>query len=279
DPAWLPGSDGLVVTSVASLKSLARQVGVLNYPKGEFRALTTDTNNYYRPSASADGKRIAATQRHFVYELGVDSETKPDEMKQVPLMSRQPIWEWNWSRDGKLSIPQAGALLSVSAAGDQTSLLPDAKGVAQQVVQCGNSIVFRLLTTSAGSSVNLWKADSGGANTLQLTNGKNERNPQCTADGKWLYFVEVRENQSLKRMPIEGGTAETIIDEPSDGAVLSPDGKYSAQLDVRELDHKLVLNLFDIANKKMTYRSIDQRASDPIGFTPDGNAIVYNVRQ
>ena len=63
------------------------------------------------------------------------------------------------------------------------------------------------------------------------------------------------------------------------GYVLSPDGKTIAQLDVRELDHKLVLNIFDIADKKLTYRNIDERASDPIGFSSDGKGIVYNVRQ
>jgi hypothetical protein len=241
--------------------------------------LTTDTNNYYGPSASADGKSIAATQRHFVYQLTVSPTSKPDEIKPVPLMSHQQIWQWNWASNGKLLIPQAGTLLSVGTNGEQASILPDNKGAADQAVACGNSIVFRLVRTSAGTAVNLWKTDAGGTNTMQLTSGRNERNPQCSPDGKWVYFVENLENQALKRVPIEGGTPETVISEPSDGYVLSPDGKRTAQLDVRELDHKLVLNVFDIADKKMTYQNIDQRASDPIGFSPDGKAIVYNVRQ
>jgi hypothetical protein len=91
--------------------------------------------------------------------------------------------------------------------------------------------------------------------------------------------VEQTENQALKRVPLSGGNAETLIEEPSDGYVLSPDGKFTAQLDVRELDHKLVLNVFDLENKKMTYRDIDQRASDPINFSADSKAILYTVRQ
>ena len=177
-------------------------------------------------------------------------------------------------------IPQSGALLSVSAAsGDQSSVLPDTKGAADQAVTCGGSIVFRLVSTSAGSAVNLWKAGIAGTSPVQLTTGRNERNPQCSPDGKWVYFVEVRENQALKRVPIEGGTPELVRNEPSDGYVLSPDGNTVAQLDVRELDHKLVLNMFEIDSRKMTYRNIDGRASDPIGFSPDGKGMVYNVRQ
>jgi eukaryotic-like serine/threonine-protein kinase len=281
EPVWLPSVAGLLATSIGgNLQSFYRQLGVLSYPAGDFRALTTDTNNYYSPSASADGKSIAATQRHFVYELGVSPASQPDELKPVPLMSHQQIWQWNWMVDGKLLIPQSGALLSVSAAnGDQSSVLPDIKGAADQAVTCGSSIVFRLISTSAGSAVNLWKAGTAGTTPVQLTTGRNERNPQCSPDGKWVYFVEVRENQALKRVPIEGGTPELVRGEPSDGYVLSPDGKTTVQLDVRELDHKLVLNVFDIVEKKLTYRNIDERASDPIGFTPDGKAVVYNVRQ
>ncbi len=281
EPAWLPGAGGLVATSIGgSLQSFYRQLGVLSYPAGEFRVLTTDTNDYYAPSASADGKSIAATQRHFVYQLGVSPAAKPDELKPIPLMSRQQIWQWNWMNEGKLLIPQNGALLSVDAAtGDQATVVPDTKGAADQAVMCGGSIVYRLISTSAGNAVNLWKAGTSGTGAVQLTTGRNERNPQCSPDGKWVYFVEVRENQALKRVPIEGGTPELVRDEPSDGYVLSPDGKTIAQLDVRELDHKLVLNIFDIADKKLTYRNIDERASDPIGFSSDGKGIVYNVRQ
>ena len=100
EPVWLPGAGGLVATSIGgNLQSFYRQLGVLSYPAGEFRALTMDTNNYYGPSASADGKSIAATQRHFVYELTVSPASKPDELKPIPLMSHQQIWQWNWMSD------------------------------------------------------------------------------------------------------------------------------------------------------------------------------------
>ena len=42
---------------------------------------------------------------------------------------------------------------------------------------------------------------------MQLTSGRNERHPQCSPDGKWVYFVEQTENQALKRVPLDGGNA------------------------------------------------------------------------
>jgi Tol biopolymer transport system component len=139
--------------------------------------------------------------------------------------------------------------------------------------------VYRVVTQSAGSAINLWKSDASGANAVRLTSGRNDQRPQCSPDGNWVYFVDKTENQALKRVPLAGGNAETVIDRPSDQYVLSPDGKFTAQLDVRELDHKLVLNVFDIESRKMTYRDIDQRASDPIAFSADGKSVAYTVRQ
>jgi eukaryotic-like serine/threonine-protein kinase len=139
--------------------------------------------------------------------------------------------------------------------------------------------VFRSIPTTGGASVNLWKTDMAASNQTQLTTGRNDQAAQCSPDGKWVYYIALMENQSLKRVPIEGGTPETVIDDPSTGYTLSPDGKLVANLDIRELDHKLVLNVFSIADKKTTYHNIDPRASDPISFAPAGNAIVYKVRE
>jgi eukaryotic-like serine/threonine-protein kinase len=280
DPAWLPGADGFVASTQSFGSVLQRQLGVLGYPRGDFRPLITDTNNYFRPSVSADGKSIAVTQTHFSFQLATAPASKPDELRPVPLsMSNQEIWQWNWTRNGKLLIPQAGDLRMVGTTGGENVIFSDKTHLADQSVSCGKFIVFRSFGRSSGTSVNLWRTDLSGSNPAQLTFGKNERNPSCSPDGNWIYYVEVLENQALKRIPVGGGTVETIIDEPSDWYTLSPDGKMTAQLDVREADHKLILNIFSISEKKSSERDIDQRASNPVDFAPDGKAIVYIVRE
>ena len=280
DPVWLPGADGFVASTQSFGSILQRQLGVLSYPRGDFRPLITDTNSYLRPSVSADGKTIAVTQGHYWYQLAVAPAAKPDQQVRVPLMmANQEIWGWNWTHEGKLLIPQAGDLRLVAPTGGENVIFSDKSHVADQSIACGKFIVFRSFGRAKDASVNLWRTDMSGNNPVQLTFGKNEPNPSCSPDGKWVYYVEDMENQALRRIPVEGGTPETVIDEPSAGYVLSPDGTMIATLDVRELDHKLVLNVFTIADKKVTYRDIDQRASDPIRFSPDGKAVVYTVRE
>ena len=55
--------------------------------------------------------------------------------------------------------------------------------------------------------------------------------------------------------------------------------RRSLGLEVRELDHKLVMDLYSIDDKKVAYHDIDPRASSPMGFAPDGKSIVYTVRE
>jgi serine/threonine protein kinase len=278
EPVWMPGTDGLLVSTVSVERGLQqRQLGVLSYPKGEFRTLTTDTNDYFHPSVSADGKVIAAAESQFIYELSVAPASKPDELQRVALMSHQPIYHWNWMPDGKLIVPQGGELRLVNPDGGETVLISGDQRIPDQPLACGKYVVFRAIPRSGGVSVNLWRMDT--AATAQLTFGRNEQSPQCSPDGKWVYYIAMQENQALKRIPVEGGSPETVIDEPSDGFSLSPDGQFVSTLDVRELDHKLVLNIYSMAEKKTTYQNIDPRASNPLKFASDGKGVVYRVRE
>jgi eukaryotic-like serine/threonine-protein kinase len=280
EPASLPGTDGLLVSASSVDRGLMqRQLGFISYPRGDFRALTTDTNNYFHPSVSADGKSIAAEEVQSVYSLNVAPASKPDELRPIPLTSHEPTGDWDWTDDGRILLPQGGEIRLLNPAGGESVVLSDKKRLPLQSTSCGKYVVFRSIPTTGGASVNLWKTDMAASNQTQLTSGRNDQGAQCSPDGKWVYYIALMENQALKRVPIEGGTPETVIDDPSTGYNLSPDGKLVANLDIRELDHKLVLNVFSIADKKTTYHNIDPRASEPISFAPAGNAIVYEVRE
>jgi eukaryotic-like serine/threonine-protein kinase len=281
EPAWLPGGNGFIVSAASrEMGLLQRQLGLVSFPKGDWRALTTDTNTYLHPSVSADGKMVAATASRSIFSLGIAPTTKPDELKPVQMMSQLNIWQWNWMPNGKLIIPQGGELKLIDPAGAENVLLSDKQGAPNQSAPCGTKyIVFRKFSAVGSPALNLWRADASGANPMQLTNGSNDQHPTCSPDGKWVYYVSIPENLALKRVSIDGGTPETVNSEPSSGYDLSRDGKFVAQLDVRELDHRLVLNVFSIADKKLAYHNIDMRASEPIAFTPDGKSIVYTVRE
>ncbi len=281
DPVWMPDGTGLLVSDFGNAGMLNAQLGIVSYPRGEFRSLTNDTNSYYFPSIAADGRTIAASQSQSKYQIEVASVAQPDDVHPVPLSSSSPVWNWDWTADGHIVFIQGPDIRMVKPGGGETLVYSDPDHVRDQVVSCGPQqyIVFRSAGRTGKVSFNLWRMTASGADFKQLTFGAAESDPLCSSDGKWVYYVDFGDNQSLKRVSIDGGSPETILATAQGAADLSPDGKSIVSLEVRELDHKLVLNVYSIDDKKVTYHDIDSRASSPLAFSPDGKSVAYAVRE
>ena len=279
--AWLPDGNSLVMTTVSQLTSLHGQLTLVSYPGGEFRQLTTDTNDYFHPSVSADGRSIVASQVHGQFQIEVAPAGTPDAVQPVPLASRRDIWGWDWAADGRLVIPQTPDLRLVNPAGAETVLFSDAQHITDQVTACGGGkyFVFRTAGRSGKVAQNLWRMDSNGTNLKQLTFGPNESEPECARDGQWVFYVDRGDNKAIKRVSIEGGDPETLIKDATWGWSVSPDGKTIVSTEVRELDHRLVLRFDSVEDKKTNYHDLDPRASPPLAFAPDPKAVVFLVRE
>ena len=118
-----------------------------------------------------------------------------------------------------------------------------------------------------------------GSDQRQLTKGTSDNTPTCSKDGKWVYYLDDNDNRYMKRVPIDGGSPETVVKFSMGAYALSPDGSNVASLEVRELDHKLMLRLDSTEGHHLAYHDMDQRAlPDALEFAPDGKAVVYVVR-
>jgi eukaryotic-like serine/threonine-protein kinase len=280
-PVWLPDGSGLVMSTLSQMTSLHGQLTLVSYPSGESRQLTTDTNDYFHPSISADGRSIVASQVHGQFEIEVAPASSPDAVQPVPLASHRDVWGWDWAADGRLAIPQPPDIRLLNPTGGETVLLSDAQHVSDQVTTCagGKYFVFRSAGRSGKVSMNLWRMDTDGTNLKQLTFGSNESDPECSRDGQWIVYGDHGDNKAIKRVSVEGGDPETLIKEAIGAWSLSPDGKRIVSLEVREMDHRLVLNLYSIEDRTTNYHDVDQRAASPLTFAPDPKAVVYLVRE
>jgi Tol biopolymer transport system component len=76
--------------------------------------------------------------------------------------------------------------------------------------------------------MNIWRMDADGANLKQLTAGNNEnRNPHCTADGRWVVYESTSAAKTtLWKVPFDGGEPTQLTTQPSQKAVVSPDSKW-----------------------------------------------------
>ena len=281
NPKWLPDGNGLVMSTVSQMTSLHGQLTLLSYPSGELRQLTTDTNDYFHPSISADGRSIVASQVHLQFQIDVAPANALDSIQPVPLASHRDVWRWTWATDGRLLIPQTPDVRLVNPTGGETVVLSDPQHITDQVTACGGKyFVFRAAGRSGKVSENLWRMDADGSNLKQLTFGLNESEPECSRDGQWVVYLDRGDSNALKRVSIEGGEPQTLVKEALSGWGLSPDGKTIVSREVRELDHKLVLRFDSIEDKKTNYHDLDQRAlpSVAVAYAPDPKSVVYVVR-
>jgi serine/threonine protein kinase len=279
--AWMPDGKSLLVSDFSAVAAVNVQLGILSYPDGQYRRLTTDTNAYYYPSVSADGRTVVASQVQDKLDIQIADFAHPDDVHNLPLSSRTNFWSWDWTNDGSIVLPQFPDVRVVKPQGGETVVYSDANHFADQVVSCGSSpyLVYRAPGRSAKATYDLWRITASGTDIKQLTFGSADADPFCSPDGKWLYYIDETDNQSVKRIPVDGGSPTTILSPANSITVLSPDGKTLAGFEVRELDHKLTLKLYSIEDKKFTYHDIDQAAIFPLQFTPDGKAVVYTVRE
>jgi serine/threonine protein kinase/Tol biopolymer transport system component len=281
EPSWFPdGSAILTSVSTSETGFLRRQIGMISYPGGSFRQLTNDTTYYSHISLAADGKTIVAIQSDPRYEMQIASLAAPDVVHKVNFSSNVGYLGWDWAEGGKILVAQGPDIREVDPNGGETVILSDAKHPPDRVASCGKYIIFRPIGRAAATSVNLWRADTNGANQKQLTFGSNQNNPICSRDGKWLYYVDLGEKSGvIKRVSTAGGEPETIVDTGNSWFSLSPDDKTILTIEVRDADHRAILTLYTIGSKEKHTLDADPRSALSWVFMPDGRGIAYVVRE
>jgi Tol biopolymer transport system component len=282
EPAWLPDMTGLLVSaSTAETGFRRKQVGIVSFPDGAFHLLTTDTNDYSHPSLSADGQSVAANQSQAKYQVEIAPAGALDNFNPLKLSSTLPILSWDWSPDAQILLIQGSDIRLASPAGENRVIFSELKYPMDQVASCGQGryVVFRSIGRSGGAETNLWRVDSNGTNLLRLTFGINDRVPVCSNDSKWVYYVDAAENHFLKRVPIDGGTPQTIVKSPSEPYDVSPDGKTVAAFEARESDHTPILVTYSVEDGKKSSFEFDPRGLPSLAFMPSGKGILYAVRE
>ena len=293
DLAWLPDGRGLLATYQQNATPYARsQIAFVSEPGGQFRPITRDTNNYQTLSLSADGKTLATVQRKSTqtfYSLPAAGFTG-DAPTPAPAQVKESLF-FSWAGNGSLYFDDVDSLLRISTdGGDKAQLLSDPAAQITQSTSCQNGryIVFAWAGHFASNKANIWRVNADCSNPKQLTNGMLDIAPVCSADGASVLYDEMQDLQ-IKRVPIDGGASEIVPGTaiPSGffhiGLSISPDGKLLAFLTTggtTEIVHQIALVTLG-AGPQPLLRMLDPdpRIADAPEFTPDGNAVVYPIRE
>jgi Tol biopolymer transport system component len=292
DLAWTPDGHGLIVNYRAS-GAATQQLGFVSYPGGRFQPLTNDTRGYRWLSLSADGKSVVSIQRQQSDSVSSQSATgngSPTAVSGIPNQSE--VRGVGWDAHGNLLITTTTAILRMSSDGNrQTTLLDDPaeRILSSSICPHGGPILFSTYLREGKTSINIWRIEADGSRPRQLTTGKDEEVPLCSADGESFYYSD-QATVRIMKMPIGGGSPELVkASAVPNGFTLgalnfSPDGKWMPEI-LTSTDPGTQATIHQIAlidvggNPDAPAKHLDIRADvwQSIGFLPDGKALAYAV--
>jgi len=296
---WLPDGRGLLALySRKGAEYFQRaQIGFVAEGTEELRPITRDTNSYATLTLSADGKTLATIQTKTTQNLYVLAATgSPSPTVNAVLPQGQNVYGFDWSADGNLLFSDLIRVMRIGI--DQsvpTPLVGDSSAAIVELAGCGTRyLVFSWAFHGGTNSTNVWRTNADGTNPVKLTDGKDDRAPVCSADGKWTYYWD-NALQQLWRVPVDGsgkpelfpGSAVPRTFPTGTGLSPSPDGKVLAYVlatmpTPEDPYPQYKVALLEPSSKPAPPRLIDadERISNGgLNFTPDGKAVAYPIRE
>jgi serine/threonine protein kinase len=285
-PVWLPDQSGIVVVASGRESNFNRnQIGVISYPEGLYRPVTSDTSSYPMISLAADGKTIATVQSQYVGTLLTAPYEASGAGKPVPISSRPPTSWFGWTPDGKILAEQENGIFQMNAdgSGRVPFLRDDFPSFGPISCDHGRYVIFGSASRGGGNSLNIWRADSTGGNLKQITTGTDDQPAMCSPDGKWLVYAGFDAGKFVaKKVSVDGGPSTKLSEALlTCGCVnISPDGKNIAFQTQPTTGGAIIIKILDFETlQPVKVIERDPRAGGEIRYTSDGKTIGYPIRE
>ena len=291
---WMPDGSGVIFGSPVSKPALNSQLWLVSYPGGEARRITNDLNFYTTASITSDGATLATVQLTLTGSLwtaGLGSASSFSPPKQITsgISRADGVFGLTWSSANQIlySFYASGATRFATAAADGANArdLPVNVGAPLFPSACGDGqhVVFGVNRPQQG--VSIWRGDSNAGDVKQLTNGKADVWPNCSADGKTVVYEDLStDTAALMKIGIDGGAAVRVGKEAFQFPVISPDNKLIAaayQPDVAKpsklaivgIDSGEIRNVYDLP----ATATLGSEGGSSLAWTKDGRAILFTV--
>jgi Tol biopolymer transport system component len=166
-------------------------------------------------------------------------------------------------------------------------LIDDPASTMADAIECesGHYMLFVWAGHAGIDSLNVWRSDMDGGNPKQLSHGSVDVSPECSADGKWIYY-ETFPDLHVMRMPASGGAGERVPGEEIPETIiadigfdLSADGKtmvyYVSKTNGAGTRASIVF--LDLETGKSRLMEPDPRIAGAPGYAPGDKALVYKI--
>ena len=285
-PVWLPDGSGLLALAQPAFSN-QNQIVYISYPSGKVSPVTRDTNAYIDLSLAADGHTVATVERQIHNKTYVMPDGASSSQAREFTTEGFPSYEVGWTRDGQLlmSVTATGVVLLNPESGAKTPLFSQVRfpGFARS---CPDGHLVFAAVPGAKIEAHIFRTDADGGNLTELTHGKFDYIPACSADSKTVFFEDA--DSKLEKVAIDGGTSRQFPEYASFGrSTISPDGKLAAfitappgdtkeKLGLLSLDFSQPVRFLDFERPRAEYGTV--LGDGPILFKRDATGIIYPVR-
>ena len=177
--------------------------------------------------------------------------------------------------------PQLPARVSMTLPSD-VALYITGRGSSVAVSPDGRRVVYVGLS---GGQRQLYMRDLSGSASTPIPGTANAVSPFFSRDGRWIAFIHQNPGGSVMKIPVEGGTAVTVVDSQNDGR-----GGLAVQGGTWAEDDTLILGAINPAGRGLwrvsamggtPTRLTTPRADDGShlwpGLVPGGKAVLYTT--
>ncbi len=283
--AWLSNGTGLLANAWhLGSKSISDQLWHVQYPSGEAKQVTKDVNNYQGLSLASTMNAFVTVQATRLSRIWVLNDL--NETNAIPITSG--LGDSYGEFLGLAFTPEGKILYGSQASGNADVWVMDGDGKNQKQLTTDSFSDLGPIITSDNQTIlyssyrdglpHIWKMKADGTDPQQLTNGSGETEATLSPDGKWIvYLQESKEQKSLWKIAVAGGTPQLISSLSILRAAISPDGQMIACVLWNEATKARQLGLLAMADGKLL-RTIDFKVSPRNGllrWRPDGKSITY----
>jgi len=282
-PQWLPDGSAIIVPVREGNLGDRGQLWKVDFPSAQAQRISNDQRDYSTLwfGLNREATALAAVETTITGDLWVLPDGDSEHARQLTTEGTLVVYVSTFGKDKILYETREGHIFAADGDGGNLHQVKMGNAGLRDVAACGDGkhIVY---SETSGEAPQLWRVDADGTNAKQLTKEKSATMPNCSPDGRWIFYWN-EEEHSFYRVSIDGGApSKTALTNPSDPYVrFSPDGKwitYTAEsMEHPQSPYTVVIAPANGGPATTTFPMVPGMGMAPPQFAPDGHGLYFNL--
>lgn len=290
-PIWLRDGSGIAVAAYgAKSPSLNDEIWIVSYPEGKSRMLTNGINGAYGISFNTETDSIIAVKSNkFTCFLTAPVDNLRKSNHVLTTIGDDCLVQFgaDWTNDGRIiySATEDGNadIYTISEDGSERKQITSGESaeISPKISADGRFLIY---ISNRSGQMNVWRSDTNGINTTQLTDSSNVKEAIISPDGNSVFYLAQEPDNSFEtlwQISIDGGKPVQFTKQPTLSPRISPDGKSIACSIFNAETNKMNLAVLSAENGEVVkYPETPQNNELPyIDWSKDGNSLFVVLKQ